>query len=107
MATRATNGRTSQASKRAVFIEPPVSRATRENAATTVQPDSGTQAPPSGMTPISTLLLSGPDQDLVDRDVPWPGDDVGDGVGDVRGVQPVHPGEALTDLLQDLRAVVA
>src|SRR5450755_2707137 len=50
------------------------------------------------------LLLSGADQHLVDRDVPGPGHDVGDRVGDVLGLHPLP--ELAAQALEDLRPVV-
>ena len=35
------------------------------------------------------LLFGGADQHLIDRDMPRPGNDIGDGVGDVRGLHPL------------------
>src|SRR2546429_6960607 len=50
------------------------------------------------------LLLGGADQHLVDRDVPRPGHDVGDRVGDVLGLHPLP--ELAADAMEHLGPVV-
>jgi hypothetical protein len=52
------------------------------------------------------LLLSRPNEDLVDGDVPWPGHDVFDRIGDVGCVESLDGPEALSYSLQDLGAIV-
>jgi hypothetical protein len=51
------------------------------------------------------LLLGGADQHLVDRDVPRPGNDIGDRVGDVLGFHPLP--ELVSQALEHLGPVVA
>src|SRR4051812_34000090 len=54
----------------------------------------------------SADLLGRPDQDLVEADVPGPGDRVGDRVADVGGLERRRFGEALADLFPDPLAEV-
>jgi hypothetical protein len=48
------------------------------------------------------LLLGRPDEDFVERHVAGPGDDVGDRVGDILGLEYLHVLEAGCGLLPDL-----
>jgi hypothetical protein len=66
---------------------------------------SRTRQATAGVSAGLPLLLGGADQHLIDSDMPRPGNDVGDRIGDVLGLHPLA--ELVSDALEHLRPVMA